>query len=120
MVRLVGLALNPEFAQRAERIVKRFAERAGRPAGFSVADVKALARAIGKGASVEDYRLRPAPTTAEVIDWIRSLVTGTTAEDCTNLAVDLAEGFGGMVQMKWPAAPGTPAATAAFGVTPLM
>ena len=79
-----------------------------------------MARAIAKGQAVADYRSADPPTTAMIIDWLRGLVTGATAEDCHDLAADLAAAFGGMVQLKYPAAPGTATAKAAFGVTPLM
>ena len=120
IVRLVGLVLNPEFGRRGEKIVQQFVKRVGRTAQFSAADVKSLARALAKAVSVADYRFAAPPTTAMVIDWIRSLVTGSTTEDCHELAWELAEEFGGWVQLKYPPAPGTPAAKAAFGVTPLL
>ena len=41
-----------------------------------------------------------------IIDWLRGLVTAATTEDCCDVAVDLAEAFGGMVQLKYPVAPG--------------
>lgn len=120
VLRLIGLALKPEYERRAEQAINRFVERTGRRAEFEPADVKALARALMKAVSIDDYRFDSAPSVAMVVDWIRSLVVGTTTADCHELARQLAREFGGILQLKYPPAPWTAAATAAFGVTPLM
>ena len=113
-LRVIALGLNPTFNTRVVATIKL------QPGNVDTCNPKGLNRALTKMLSPDENREAKAPRPAKTIDWLRVLADGKTTADCIQIAIAIAEAFGGAAMTKYLADLSPDEQAGRFHILPLM